>query len=299
MSTNIMFNRSNIIDPSNSKLEYRFPTSLTLEEGDSCAVKKLNVFFSWFNISKQYGNNTFSYIWWDANGDLTDSKTVTIDDGYYSVALLNEYLIAAMTKNGHYLESKDSSSNAYFIQFRSNPVTYAIEVVFNSLCELYDDQTTANGNTTYLDYFKAPTGWALPSTYQIPQVYINNTAFGKLIGFPQGTVVCESPTVNTLYAQQYSTGSKFTPQMEPSSNFFVTCSLVSNALSIPNNIIDSFCIPNNTQFGDMMSPLGDQVVYSKIKPGTYHSCTIEIFDQDFNKLQILDNNILLILSILH
>ena len=298
MSSNILFNQSNIIDPSNSILEYKFPSSLKLEDGDSCAIKKINLFFSWFNVSKIYGNNQFKYLWWDANGDLTNLVTVTVDDGYYSIDLLNEYLIAAMTKNGHMLEAKDSSSNAYFLTMRANPVTYSIEIVTNSLCELYDDQSTANGNTTYLDYFKAPTGWKPPSTYQTPQMYINNAQFGKLIGFPVGTVVSESPTSGTLYAQQYSAGSKFTPQMEPSSNFIILCSLVNNDLSIPHDVIDSFCINNGSQFGDMLS-YGDNVVYSKCKPGTYHSCTVSILDQSYNKVQILDPNILIILSILH
>ena len=294
-----MINQSHIVDPSNSKFVYDFPSALTLVEGDSCAIKKLNVFFSWFNISKKYGNNTMTYLWWDNAGVLSQSHTITFQDGYYSLATLNEALLSAMTINGHCLESVNGQSNVYFLQLRSNPTTYSIEFLYNSLAEYYDDGSTASGPLPYTTYFNAPTGWKPPPTYEIPQVFIGNEAFGKLLGFPYGTVAIQGPDSSTLLAQQYSVGSQFTPQMEPSSNFFITSNLVSNSLGIPNNLIDSFCIPNAVSFGDMMSPLGDQVVYSKAKAGVYHSVTIEIFDQSFNALQILDPNILIILSILH
>ena len=49
--------------------------------------------------------------------------------------------------------------------------------------------------------------------------------------------------------------------------------------------------------GDLIS-LNSDIVYSKIKEGTYTEIIIKIYDQDFNLMQIKDNNMLFVLSIL-
>ena len=85
--------------------------------------------------------------------------------------------------------------------------------------------------------------------------------------------------------------------MEPSSSFIVTCNLVKNLMGRPDNIMYSFTVPNATGFGDLISPV-NEIVYSKIKPGTYSEVTIEIYDQNYLPLEIVDNNMLITLSII-
>jgi hypothetical protein len=73
--------------------------------------------------------------------------------------------------------------------------------------------------------------------------------------------------------------------------------MIENNLSNPNDTLTSFSIPNNVGFGDLIS-LNSDVIYSKIKPGIYKDVNIKIYDQNYNPLQILDPNMLIVLSII-
>ena len=73
--------------------------------------------------------------------------------------------------------------------------------------------------------------------------------------------------------------------------------MVENNLSVPNNVLTSFATPNGVGIGDLIS-LNSDVIYSKIKEGTYKEIIIKIYDQDFNLLRIKDNNMLFVLSVL-
>ena len=92
MSSNIILNKNNINNNFNSELRYEFNKPHTFQKGDTIAVSHINLFYSWFNITKVYNNNKFQYVWWDINGELTDIIDVVIPDGYYSINTLNEFL---------------------------------------------------------------------------------------------------------------------------------------------------------------------------------------------------------------
>ena len=86
------------------------------------------------------------------------------------------------------------------------------------------------------------------------------------------------------------------PQMNPSSSYVITCNLINNPLSNPSNVLSSFTT-GGTSFGGLIIPNTD-VIYSKIKEGTYKDIIISIKDQDFNELIIKDSSMLIVLSIL-
>ena len=299
MSTNIMINKSHIIDSSNSSFTYRCPSELHLAEGDKIAISKLNVFYSWFNISAKHQNNKINIKWWDSAGVLADTYVCTVSDGYYSLGTLNEYLMDFMTRNHLYMISADGKSNVYFIELRANSSTYQIELVYNSLAKSYTDGSAEASETWFTK--PAAATWIPPINYEIPQLFVPNfSKFGLLIGQPEGAIVpAIVPASDAEVGAKYSIGSVFAPEMEPSTSFYVTSNVVSNPMSIPNNLLDSFTLTGDAQFGQMMSPLANERVWSRCVPGQYSEIKVQIYDQDFNPLQIRDPNILLILSIVH
>lgn len=297
MSSNIMLNKSNIVNRSNSKLVYNFPSTVELKEDNKIALTHLNIYYSWFNITSKNNNNKFSYMWWDEYGALTKNITVTIPDGFYSVGDLNEYLQMTFAKNGHYLATVDGKSFMYMIEIRANPVTYSIEIVLNPISQTYNADD-GNGRQNYEIIFQIPELWLPPVNYECSQVIIQNTnKFGLLLGFNPKVIIAELTDIADGVPTSYNVSSDFTPNMEPSSSFFVTCNLVQNDLSIPNDLLTSFTVPSGASFGDTINPITD-IVYSKVKPASYRSVTVQIYDQDFNELEIKDPNMLLILSII-
>ena len=307
MSQNIMINKSHIADTStNSSFIYPLKSDMTLTADDKIAISKLNIFYAWYNVSAKYNNNKFNILWWDDAGDLTVNYSFVLADGYYTIDKINEALILFMTQNGLFLYSTVSGTNLYLIEIRANSVTYSLEIVYESMSQMYSDGSAApkiyDGSPETGGYgFATPTGWVPPpSTYEIPQVIISSTnSFGKLIGFSAGaTIPLNPPTGATTVGQTYSVASDFTPQMEPSSSFFLTCNLSNNKYGAPSTLMDSFTLTSTALFGMMMSPLSSEKTYSHCQPGTYNQVEINIYDQDFNALQLLDPNVLIIVSIM-
>jgi len=302
MAQNITLNSSNIINSSNNKLRYNFPRDVKFGKDDKLAISHLNIYYSWFNISSKYNNNFFQYKWWDMNGALTEVHDVNIPDGNYSINTLHEFFQKVMVENGHYLASTDGNYFYYFIELLTNATYYSIEFRLSTVGEVMDFNN-GHGATDFQNLppdqatvVAAPTTWAVPAVYEAPQIIIpSNSNFGKLIGYNAQTIQVASPstTINT----QYSILNDFVPNMNPSSSFTVSSNLVRNDFSIPNDILYSFTIPNGVGFGDLITSNTD-LVYSAIKEGTYKEVTLIIKDQDYNDVEIIDSNMLIVISIL-
>ena len=116
----LILNQSNLVqDGYNNKFVYRFPNSVFFKD-DYIAVNSITMYYSWFNITAEYGNNVFQYIW---NGV---TYTINIPDGLYEVSQLNQLLQFTFIQNGHYLTL--SGQNVYFIELVANPTRYAIQI---------------------------------------------------------------------------------------------------------------------------------------------------------------------------
>jgi len=290
MSENIVLNSNNIVNSGNNVLEYHFPgSSVEFNENSKIAVSGLNLYYSWYNISEKNNNNKFQYKWFNnTDGEVTDLFDIEITDGYYSVDTLSEYIYKTMVDRGHYLQTLDGKSNMYFIEILANSTYYGIEIRLSSV-----SQSTMLGTSLLTDVMKTPTTWKIPLLEKSPEFIIpSNNKFGGLLGFaPQTVSFIPSDTLTS-----YSKLNDFNPNLEPSSSFYVTCNLVSNELGIPNNILYSFALPQ-VQFGGQIASQSE-LIYSKIKPGTYSKLRLEIYDQRFERLQIRDPNMLISISIL-
>ena len=99
MGKTIILTTANIEENSNNtKLVYNFPSGGYTFKNDMIAVLSIYQYFSIFNITSDYGNNTFSYVWFDGI-----EYTITIPDGYYEISDLNSYFQSIMIANTHYM----------------------------------------------------------------------------------------------------------------------------------------------------------------------------------------------------
>lgn len=296
MSSNIILNKNHIVNlnQGNNRLRYDFPRDIEFKEGDTLALSNLHIYLSWFNISAKYNNNRIQYKWFNnTDGTPDELYEIVIPDGFYSIATLNEYFISIQTSRGHYLETLDGKNHIYFIELTTNSTYYSTSFRLSSLSDEYD---FGEGLQPVTDVCQSPTGWVLPSTFQAPEVIIpSNNNLGELLGFNAQTL--RQDTTGEITNKTYSFLSNYAPNMMPSSSYIITCNLVDNEMGIPNNILYSFTVPNNTGFGDLISPHND-LVYSKIKPGIYRHIELQIYDQEFRNLNINDANMLINLSIL-
>jgi hypothetical protein len=297
MSQNIILNKSHILNTGNGNniLRYDLPKSVEFSNEDTVSLSNLNVYFSWFNITAKNRNNFFQYKWFNTtDGTPDDIFDVIIEDGYYSVSTLNEYILSVMTTRGHYLETQSGSNYIYFFELRTNSTYYATSIKLSSLSNQYDFNDS-QGLRAITDVVKNPSTWVLPNQFEAPSIIIpSNNNFGSLIGFSSGTIEMDTSTDVTNRSETFLNA--VTPNMMPSSSYILTCNLVSNELSIPDNVFFSFTVPNNVGFGDMISPHLD-TIHSKIKAGLYTHIEIRIFDQNFQPLIIKDADMLLNLSI--
>ena len=238
----------------------------------------LRVYNSTFNISASRGNNTVTFVWPSATPVTT---TFTIPEGYYSASDLNSFLQSQMYSNNYYVTSNNGTNVIYFYEIVQNSVRYSIQL--NS----YYVPTSANATT--LGYSQ-PSGatWAYPASNKTPQLTFG-TAFGSLIGMTAQTYPA---TVQSTNQSQIST---ITPIISPVNSYILTCNLINSKYSIPSNVF--FSLPLNGSLGQLISYVAPSVVYSDIAPNTYNNIVIQMYDQNFNKLELKDNEIVLTLAI--
>lgn len=283
----------------NSKLTYKFPNGLNVSKKGRIALKQLSMYYSWFNINNSlYQNNTFSYKWWDSNGDLTETHAITIPNGNYSIQTLNEYLQQQFLNKKHYITTviDNKQANLFFIELTDNAIQYKFQVNFYYMPTAAEIiQTDGNGNIISGVYnYTKPTGatWNYPSTGGTTQLIIHSSgSFYKLLGFSPGVYP------DTVQNKTERITGDLIPQIDFISAIYLTCNLVTQKYSYPDNILDSFI--NRAVFGGILNREPTQYSWANVNPGTYQNLTIQFFDQDFNQIEILDPqiNVALILDI--
>lgn len=266
----IILNSSNAVQDDSSTFIYKFPRGSINLKNASVALSQINMFYSWGNINKQlYNNSEFGVIFPDGSPAGFYEFDVVIPDGNYTIEDLNKYLQSEFTKRKYYLIDANGN-HVYYMELLANPNTYSIHLVCYEI-----PRTLPAGYTD--------PGFSFPSfAGQKPSLVIKPNNFGKLIGFNVG------PHFTEL--------SQFTPQMSPVSSVLVTCSLINNRFTNPNNVIYSF-VSGSTEYGRMMSIQNQDLVYSNINDGVYSQVTIKFIDNNFQRLNIKDTNLIIYLIV--
>ena len=276
MGKTIILTTANIEENSNNtKLVYNFPSGGYSFKNDMIAVLSIYQYFSIFNITSSYGNNSFSYVWFDGN-----EYTITIPDGYYEISDLNAYFQSIMIANTHYM-TNSAGQFIYFLEFLVNTSRYAVQI--NS----YPLDTTIQSTNNYI----LPTGatWSVPATSTLSQFNINTTGFGEVLGYEIGSypdTQVGSSTISFLSSKA--------PQVTPYSSILVSCNLVNNRAVIPSNILTSYT-PLGTSIGSLFTFEPNYLQFADVEDGQYTQLVLEFRDQLSRPIVIRDPNMLITL----
>jgi hypothetical protein len=272
----IVLNGTHVVSGTyNSQYKYDFNQGGVRFKNSEIAVASISIYYSWFSITSELGNNTFSYVWYDNAG--SDTYTITIPDGFYSVSDLNAYLQSEMVSNGTYLID-DVGDYVYYLEFVENSSKYAVQ--FNS----------------YAIPTALPTDWSnpasitFPASASTPQIVIASNDFRDIIGFSAGTYPSSTQTTDYSYTSDY------TPQVSPVQSIIMRCDLVINPYSNPQDVIYSFA-PTGTTFGSLISSVPNELIWCDIQDQYFNSFNIYFVDQTFNRIKIEDSNIVVLLVI--
>jgi hypothetical protein len=274
MGKTIILNTANIVENSNNtKLVYNFPSGGYSFKNDMIALQSVYQYFSIFNITSDYDNNTFSYVWFDGV-----EYTITIPDGYYEISDLNSYFQSIMIANTHYM-TNSAGQFIYFLEFVVNTSRYAVQI--NSYPLDADIQTT-NG-------YILPTGatWSVPTTSTLSQFKVNTSGFGEVLGYEIGSYPSTQVGSTTL-----SFLSSKAPQITPYSSILVSCNLVNNRAVIPSNILSSYT-PLGTSIGSLFTFEPNYLQFADVEDGQYTQLVLEFRDQLNRSIIIRDPNMLI------
>ena len=289
MSSNIILNKRNIKNATNSVFEYTLPKRLEVGKNDDykIALSHLNVYLSWPNITSAYNNNKVIYMFWNMSAELVPFE-ITFKDGYYTLEDIYAYIQKEMYNNGHYLQHATTGDVMYFFNIRSNSTYYAHEFIFYSIGQAFED----------LSDWQTPTAWQVPTSFECMSItFPTYGTLSEYFGFPSGSVIPQSPITQGSKQTEYSVLSETAPQLMASSSYLVLCNLVNNELSEEKRVLTSYTIPNNIYYGDVIS-IDANPIYTQIQPGLYDQVRIEIVDQDFRRMQFLDPEVLINLSVI-
>lgn len=280
---NLILNSTNLVsNTNNTTFRYAFPVSKTFQNHE-IAVASVAMYYSWFNISASlYNNNSFSYTWFDASGNLTNVVTVTLPDGNYSVSEINTYMQYIMSNNGHYLINS-TGSFVYYLDIVVNSTSYNVNI-----CSYAMPVALPSGYTK-------PTGstWTFPSTAKTPYITISTNNFGNLIGFTSTTSQNYPSSVGT---SNVTLSSNVTPQISPVQMLVLNTNLVNNQLSPAPQTIYALTA-GGTTFGNLVTSVASQFIWNNISPGTYQYIEIKFYDQNYNNMVFQDSDILVMLLI--
>lgn len=280
MSTfTLILNSNNVVaNSNNTQFRYNFLNgSFRVEDGSQLCINSVIVPYSWFNISAQYGNNTFSFTFPQTAG-LT-SYTVTIPDGFYTTADLNDYLQQFCIANGLYLINA-SGQYVYYLVIVLATNSYANQILFFNVPTALPSGYTAPVGFVGFPAVSSATTITIPATTGISSI-------GVFLGFSAGTYGGGATSSSVL--------SNIVPIGTLVNAVTIRSNIVNNNVTMPSDIITS--IPINSTFGSniIFNPSFEEFV--DIKAGVYNNLTVTFSDQNFNQIYAKDPNVIITLTI--
>jgi hypothetical protein len=307
----LVLNQSNLVqDGQNNKLIYRFPNSVNLTN-KYIAVSSVSMYYSWFNITQAFGNNTLTYTW--TSGAVLTTYTITIPDGLYEIAEINSYCQFQMVANGTYWT--DNTFNYYPFQLIVNPTRYSIQL--NTFCVPTALQAAAANLYIGTVGTGAPT---FPDEVCNPIITFP-TAFSNIVGYNSG--FASNPNNNNKYTppipstknQNFVTKvdnggdsgsptppigtlsylSNLSPQVQPNNSVLFSLSNINNPYSQPSSII--YSIAPSVLVGEIIQDRPPNFMWNKLIDGTYNQLQLSILGTNLQPLIVNDPNMTILLSI--
>lgn len=277
MVNSIVLTTANITDTTkNSTFEYEFPNSVNFKDME-IALINASLYYSWFNISDELSNRTFSYQY--VVGTTTTTRTVTLDEGLYEISDINKALQFDFIAADLYLIDSNGD-NVYYAEFLVNSVRNSIDI------------------NTYAVPTSLPAGFTAPAnfvgypttTYNVNIQMAAN--FNNIVGYASDFETGLSSGVGTTL----SFNSTKSPNVNPNSSVLVEIDIIDNPLGNPSNII--YAIVPSVGVGSLIYVSPSEYSYNSIKNGIYNKLRLRLLNKDtLNPLTINDGEITIILGI--
>ena len=285
----VILTQKNYVDQSTFK--YDFPRgSVKFTDGDKVALAQLSMYYSFYNITNAYKNNTFTYNWWDNThpyGTINagNTYTVTFPDGFYHL----NFPVSPINTYNEFFQKAMINNNTYLLDATGEYVFY-MEIVWNN----------TYGRAQIISYpipTVLPAGWSLPptATWTLPAaatcpvvniLAINNV--NTLLGFNAGSY---PPTNETT---TYSTTGTTETDFFPVSSVVVACNLLKNLYSTPATNLYTIPISNSSFGFPIVVNLGEYA-YVNLQAGIFDTFNIQFFDQNYNPLVLNDKDVVVYL----
>jgi hypothetical protein len=278
MAFTLCLNSSNVVSGSNNTtFKYNFLGGNFTAKNYEICLGSVTIPYAWYNVSTFYANTNFT-ITFPTTASTTTAVNVTLPDGFYSVNDIQNYIQQVCINNGFYLI--DGAGNFVFYTYLTYSSTYyKVQLV----------QTVVPNSL--------PATYTLPANHQgfnalavTPTLALGTNSIGSIIGFASGASYPSTPS-----ATNYNILSTSTPQGSTVNSLVVRCSLVSNNVSVPSDIMDGFAI--NASFGSniIYDPTFEKWV--TLKDGVYNSLSITFVDQNLNSFSSVDPSVAITLLI--
>lgn len=292
----IILNKDNLVGSDNNTMVYNFPSSATFND-ESIAVSNISMFYSWFNISSNLGNNILTYTW--TVGTTTTVYTITIDDGLYEINDLNSLFHYAMVNNGTYLID-NSGKFVYYFNLEVNANRYAIQL------DTYPVPTSLPSGYT------EPVGFKGYATQGYNPIVSFPNSFNSIVGYVPSSGIFSSnenlnnsyippaPSSSTFYAQKTTSGklsylSNVSPNVQPNSCLYISISGIDNKYSNPSSII--YSIVPTVKLGQQIVEKPPNLIWNKLITGTYSSIRVQILGTNLQPIKLNDPSITIILAL--
>ncbi len=277
----LIVNSSNLVlDGQNNKLVYKFPNSVVFKDS-YISLSQAQMYYSWYNITSEYTNNIIQYIWIDGAGVQT-TYTITIPDGLYEVATLNQLLQYTFINNGHYLVN-GNGENVYYAELLVNPSRYAIQI------------------NTFLFPTALPVGYTNPAAVAFPPQSFNPSVIlpsnvNKILGYVANFTTninlnnAYVPPVSN-YVSKLANGtlsylSTTAPNVQPNSSVIITISNIDNSYAQPTG--SCYTIIPTVGIGEVINEKPVNYIWNKLITGTYNQITISLLGTDLRPIKIND-----------
>lgn len=287
----LVLNYNNLVkDGQNNKFVYKFPNSVRFDKHE-ISLASCSIYYSWFNVTTQLSNNSFTYNWINGAGVAT-TYTVNVPDGLYEISTLNQLLQFTMIQNGHYLVNS-SGRNVYYAEFVVNPARYAVQI------------------NTYLFPTSLPVGWTNPAAVAFPPQTFNpivtlpskiNEIFGYVAGFATNQNLNNAfvPPVSIYVSKIASTGtlsyvSTVAPNVQPNSSLLFSISNINNDYAQPTSVL--YTLVPTVSVGELIIDRPAAFIWNKLINGTYNELRLTILGTDLNPITINDPSITIVLVI--
>ncbi len=266
----LIINQSNLVSGTTNTYRYNFSSNVDMSNID-IGLGSASIWFSWRNITSLKQNNKFTIIH-PATLATNATLNLTIPDGGYEIADINNFLRYYLINNGYYIQNNTSLEQIVYCEFKVNPSTYSVEFVSYPMPTSLPSGFTAGSAITF------------PSTTRAPQLTVNQTGFGTVIGFALGTFPSSQQTILTTSA------STLVPVVSDVTNIVLTLDSAMNPFAPNSKVIHSIS-PAGVKYAGLIKSEPNEISWIPQQSGWRQNITIQLVNQNLQPVEQYDTDL--------